>query len=230
MPPIEDFSTISPSSNDQSSAVLRELNVLSERPLPPPLVPVQIDQSASESAIAAQQRAMRDSNATQLPPVSVHDGGTRENSGAQENKLDTLPNQLLNLGLAAAAICGAEAIGAVVFRNPKLAGMALETATGSAKVGLASAELAAGTSSLDLAANLTKASSKFGFLTGDSAQLYGKISIFAGTYGTSIAARHYSYAALTGQEESWMDSFNQVGTGAIGIMLGRQLWKWSDKL
>lgn len=224
MPPIEDFSAFSPFSNDQSSSVLRELNVLSERPLPRPLVPVQNDQSVS-AATEARESTTRESNTTQIPPVSVHDDGTRESSGSKESKLSTLPNQLLNLGLAAAAICGAEAIGAVVFRNPKLAGMALETATGSAKFGLASTELAAGTSSLDLAANLTKASSKFGFLTGDSAQLYGKISIFAGTYGTSIAARHYSYAALTGQEESWMDSFNQVGTGAIGIMLGRKVWK-----
>lgn len=227
MPPTEDFSSFAPLANDQSTSFLNELKILSERPSAPQVQSVQETQFLTGPSAAPEQRS---SSLDGTAPVSA--AALSEQVGAQEQheskeKLDALPNSLLNLGIAAAAIWGAEAIGAVVFRSPKLAAMAFETAAGSTKAGIATAELAAGGAKLGAAAELSAASAKFGFLTGDTAQLYGKISIFAGTYGAGIAARHYSYEALTGQQESWMDSANQVGTGAIGLLAGRQIWKWS---
>ncbi|MBS1956992.1 MAG: hypothetical protein JST89_22575 [Cyanobacteria bacterium SZAS-4] len=273
MPPTEDFSTIAQPANDQSSAVLHELGVLSERPAPAQAQLAQYAPPQSESSAAPDKRVNCPDNAAHLPTVTVQEDGSRARAESKEHQTGTLTNQLTNLGLAAAALWGAEAIGAVVFRSPKLAAMALETGAGSAKVGLESTELGAealkaanaraaaadllaqsaklgqtadlaagssklglaeqlatGSSNLKLADQLTTASSKFGFLTNDSAQLYGKIGMFTGTYGTSIAARHYGYEALTGKKESWIDSGNQVGTGVIELLLARQLWKWSAKL
>lgn len=252
MPPTEDFSTNSPFVNDQSSAVLHELRVLSERPLPTPALPAQYEPAQSESSTETEQHVMSQNSTPQLPPVSLHEDGAHTRSESRKND-DGLPNQLANLGLAAAAIWGAEAIGAVIFRSPKLAEMAIETAAGSTKVGLAAelgaakvgiasadiaaasklglgADLAASTSKLGLAEQLTTASTKFGFLANDSARLYGQIGIFAGTYGTSIAARHYGHEALTGNKESWWESGNQVGTDVIALLAGRQVLKWSGKL
>ena len=215
--PTENFSAISPVTNDQSSSVLHELRVLSERPTPPQTqtLPGQDGQAPSVAYAPPEQPVASQISTDHLPAVSMHDDAAAHPK-PEESKLGLIPNELLNLGIAAGAIWGAEAIGAVVFRSPQLAEMALQTAAGSAKVGLA--------------AETAVAATKFGFLSGETAQLYGKVGIWTGTYGAGIAARHYSYEALTGQKESWFDSANQVGKGVIALMLTRQAMRMSDKV
>lgn len=220
----ESFSDISPFVNSQSDAVSRELKVLSERPAPiaspptlqappteqaPPPTPTQtIDQRPS---------AQNDSN---LPGATLNDraGGTlndRTAKSKEESHLGWFANDVLNIGLAGAAIVGAEAIGAVVFRSPKLATMALETASGTTKIGLAAAESA-------------PLASKFAYLTAD--RVLKSTAIVGGTYGSAIVARHYGYEALTGHEESWKQSAGEFGKGLLYATLARQLVKWSDKI
>ncbi len=209
--PTENFSEISPLPQDQSDSVSRELRALSERPAPLATTQTASDLPAPTASPILDQRQAYQTNSN-LPDVALRDSSPKSK---EENRLGWLANDLLDVGLAGAAIFSAEAVGAVVFRSPKLAGMAIETAAGSSKLGLAAIET-------------TAATSKFGFLTAD--KVLKSAAIVGGTYGSAIAARHYGYEALTGHEESWKESTGQFGKGLLYVMAARTLVKWSDKI
>jgi len=161
----------------------------------------------------------KDSSTYHLPEVTVHDGTTPKPK-PEESHLGALGNTTLNFGIAAAVVVSAEVLGAVLFRSPKLAEAALESASGSTKLGLAATETAALTS-------------KFGFLTSDAAAVLGKTSIYAGSTAIGIGVRHYSYAELTGQQESWKESSYQVARGltpVVALKLTGGLMKGADKV
>ncbi|MBS1956089.1 MAG: hypothetical protein JST89_18035 [Cyanobacteria bacterium SZAS-4] len=208
----ESFSDISPLAVDQSNAMSQELKVLSERPAPvASATPTEQVQSTPTPSQTLDQRAA-DQNKSNLPGGAI--SNDRAAKPKEESHLGWLANDVLDISLAGAAIFGAEAIGAVVFRNPKLGAMAVETATGTAKVGLAAESASFG--------------SKFAFLTAD--KVLKSTAIVGGTYGSAIVARHYGYEALTGQEESWKSSVGEFGKGLILATLTRKAVSLSDKI
>jgi hypothetical protein len=214
--PTESFSAISPVPYDQSSALTNELKSLSERPTPPQMPPGQErPPSATPSTASLDTSTPGQTPAKHLPDVTVHDGTTaKPKPKPEENRLGWLSNEALNLGVGAAVVFGAEAIGAAVFRSPKLAEAALETAAGSTKLATESAGLA----------------SKFEFLrNNDYARVVGKSAIYATSAGLGTAARHYGYAELTGHEESWDQSKNQAVSGIFQVGLTRRIMKLTDK-
>lgn len=200
----ETFATSPLEQLDQSSAFSRELKALSERPAvaPSQAPPEQPGSSGNQARTAErpdQPNRQQDRSGHHNPSEQHGQPGSDSTTQHEKSQLGLFGDVALDVSLAAGAVIAAEAIGAFVFKNPKLAAAAVESATASGRIALASDRIA---------------------------MQLGKTAIWAGTMGTGVAARHYSYELLTGESESWNASSRHFGLGVFAVTVSRKL---SDK-
>lgn len=114
-------------------------------------------------------------------------------AGKDEHHVSFWTNPLINVTIATAAIFGAEALCAVVFKNPKLAFGAIEALETTAKLSPLATRIVIG------------------------AGIYGTAMTGA------VAARHYAYQSITGNKETWLQSANETGIGVFSVTVGTKL-------
>jgi hypothetical protein len=183
---------------DQSSAFSLEVQALT-KPTP-----------VTDHAVAKAQATTNNSSVENLPPVVIHGDTAHTQKAAFYNapdnqRLGEFTNVAIDVGLAAVAMYGAEALIGLATKNPEIVAMAGESLAEGGKIGL----------------------------SGPLFWL-GATTTYEATLGSAMVARHYMVSAL-GKPESWIDSgFNIAGGSALvftRLKLPKLLAKWiPDKL